>query len=72
MFGRMEEEMQGGRTKEKVKSSGSWSQCFGEKDIKDEGRYEKEMWTGDGSSREAEIAEKWGTLDKMKNGMESG
>lgn len=28
----------GGRTKEGVKSSGSWSQCFGEKDIKDEGR----------------------------------
>lgn len=30
------------------------------------------MWTGDGSSREAEIAEEWGTLDKMKNGMENG
>ena len=62
----------GGRTKERVKSSGSWSQCFGEKDIKDEGRCEKETWTGGCSSRKAEIAEKWGTLDKMKNGMENG
>lgn len=32
---------------------------------------EDETWTGGGSSREAEIAKKWRTLDKMNNGMES-
>lgn len=33
---------------------------------------EKETWTGGSSSREAEIAQKWETLDKMKNEMENG
>ncbi len=37
-----------------------------------EGAAKEEMRTGGSSSREAEIAEKWGTLDKMKNGMENG
>lgn len=36
------------------------------------GGAEKETWTGASSSTEAEIAEKWGTLDKMKNGMQNG
>lgn len=36
------------------------------------GAVKEEIWTGGSSSREAEIAEKWGTLDKMKNGMENG
>jgi len=57
----------GERTKEEVKSSGSWSQCFGEKDIKDEGGAARDTWTGGGSSAEAEIAEELETLDKMKN-----
>lgn len=37
MFGSREEELQEGEQREGVKSSESWSQCFGEKDIKDEG-----------------------------------
>lgn len=38
----------------------------------------KETWTGGSSSSgggggtQAEIAEKWGTLDKMRNGMANG
>lgn len=36
------------------------------------GGAEKETWTGGSSSREAQIAEKQGTLDKMKNEMENG
>lgn len=61
-----------------MNSSGSASQCFGQKDIKDEGRC-CEGGSVDGGQQQqqqqreaAEIAEKWGTLDKMKNGMEDG
>lgn len=36
------------------------------------GGAEKETWTGGRSNTEAQIAEKWGTLDKMKNGKENG
>ena len=62
-----------------MNSSGSASQCFGQKDIKDEGRC-CEGGSVDGRQQQqqqqqreaAEIAEKWGTLDKMKNGMEDG
>lgn len=49
---------------------------MGRRILKMKGGAEKETWTGgsssSSSSREAEIAEKWGTLDKMKNGMENG
>lgn len=63
--------MQGGvRTKERgVKSSGSRSQCFGGgRILKMKGGAVKE----ENVDGEAEIAEKLGTLDKMKNGMENG
>lgn len=33
-----DEEMRRREQKKRVKSSGSWSQCFREKDIKNEGR----------------------------------
>lgn len=47
---------------------------MGRKILKMKGGAEEETWTGGSSSggREAQIAEKWATLDKMKNGMESG
>lgn len=51
---------------------------MGGEDIKDEGRCcekearGREVCSSSSSSREAEIAEKWGTLDKMTNGTENG
>lgn len=46
---------------------------MGRRILKMKGGAEEETWTGgSSSSREAEIAEKWGTLDKMKNGIENG
>lgn len=36
------------------------------------GAVQEETWMGGSSSSQAEIAEKWGTLDKMKNGVENG
>lgn len=45
---------------------------MGRRILKMKGGAEKDTWMGGGSSREAEIAEKWETLDKMKNGMENG
>ena len=45
---------------------------MGKRILKMKGGAETETWTGGSSSREAEITEKWGTLDKMRNGMENG
>lgn len=58
------------RTKEGVKSSGSLSQCFGEKDIKDEGRWREGNM--DGRQQQQRGRDSRETLDKMKNGMENG
>lgn len=44
---------------------------MGRRILKMKGGAEKDTWTGGNSSREAEIIEKWGTLDKMRNGMEN-
>lgn len=44
--------------------------ALGRRILKMKGGAVKETWTGGRSSRE--IAEKWATLDKMKNGMENG
>lgn len=45
---------------------------MGRRILKMKGGAGKETWTGGGGGTQAEIAEEWGTLDKMRNGMENG
>lgn len=45
---------------------------MGRRILKTKGGAGKETWTGGSSGAQAEIAEKWGTLDMMRNGMGNG
>lgn len=77
VFGRKEEKMQEREQKKGWRVQEAGVSALGRRILKMKGGAGKETWTGGSSSSsgggtQAEIAEKWGTLDKMRNGMANG